>query len=64
MGPGKVRSNLGITTSSIERIVQSSTALCDGNQLADLMIEHNVGGVTPTQALTLKRLDSDYFETA
>lgn len=43
--------------------MQSSTALCDGNQLADLMIEHNVG-VTPTQAFTLKRLDSDYFETA
>jgi restriction endonuclease Mrr len=43
MGPGKVRSNLGITTSSVERIVQSSTALSDGNQLADLMIEHNVG---------------------
>ena len=63
MGPGKVRSNLGITTSSVERIVQSSTALSDGNQLADLMIEHNVG-VTPTQAFTLKRLDSDYFETA
>ena len=46
-----------------EEDVYKRQALCDGNQLADLMIEHNVG-VTPTQAFTLKRLDSDYFETA
>jgi len=35
--------------------------LVDGQQLADLIIEHNVG-VAPTQTYTLKRLDSDYFE--
>ena len=31
-------------------------------QLADLMIELNVG-VAPTQTITLKRLDLDYFDT-
>lgn len=43
--------------------IEKKIVLLDGKQLADLMIEHNVG-VTPTQSYTLKRLDSDYFETA
>src|SRR5262249_45820943 len=34
--------------------------LIDGEQLASLMIEHNVG-VTPQTAYVLKRLDADYF---
>lgn len=35
--------------------------LIDGKQLADLMIEHDVG-VTVSQTYRVKRLDSDYFE--
>jgi len=34
--------------------------LIDGDQLASLMIEHNVG-VTPQTSYVLKRLDADYF---
>lgn len=66
----RARKGVFITTSTftpdaldyVQRI-EKKIVLIDGNQLADLMIEHNVG-VTPTQAFTLKRLDSDYFETA
>lgn len=36
-------------------------ALVDGNSLAQLMIEHNVG-VTVSRTFEVKRLDSDYFE--
>ncbi len=43
--------------------IEKKIVLVDGKRLADLMIEHNVG-VTATQTFTLKRLDSDYFETA
>jgi restriction system protein len=35
--------------------------LIDGNRLADLMIEHNIG-FAPAHAFEIKRLDSDYFE--
>jgi len=35
--------------------------LIDGTRLAELMIEHNIG-VTTTRTLSLKRIDSDYFE--
>jgi restriction system protein len=34
--------------------------LIDGAQLAELMIEHNVGVVTEN-TLAIKKLDSDYF---
>lgn len=34
--------------------------LIDGQQLADLMIEHNVG-VRLTRAVEFKRLDEDFF---
>jgi restriction system protein len=34
--------------------------LIDGNQLADLMVEHNVG-VRTSRALEFKRLDEDFF---
>jgi restriction system protein len=42
--------------------IEKKIVLIDGEELADLMIEHNVG-VATTQTFTLKRLDSDYFET-
>ena len=35
--------------------------LVDGQQLAELMIEHGVG-VTPVRTYTLKRIDNDYFD--
>jgi len=34
--------------------------LIDGQQLAELMIEHNLG-VTPKYVYEVKQLDSDYF---
>jgi restriction system protein len=40
---------------SVERIV-----LVDGNKLADLMIEHEVG--VTLRSLRVPKLDSDYFE--
>jgi restriction system protein len=44
----------------VEKIEQK-IILIDGAQLADLMIEHNVG-VTPGRRYELKRVDSDYFD--
>lgn len=40
--------------------IQTTIVLIDGAQLAELMIEHNVGVVTEN-TLALKKLDSDYF---
>ncbi len=64
----RARKGVFITTSTftqdatdyVQRI-EKKIVLIDGQQLADLMIEHNVG-VTATQTFTLKRIDSDYFE--
>jgi restriction system protein len=64
----RARKGVFITTSTftpdalayVERI-ERKIVLIDGTQLAELMIEHNVG-VATTQTYTLKRLDSDYFE--
>lgn len=44
----------------IERI-EKRIVLVDGKQLADLMIEYNLG-VTAVQTYQVKRIDSDYFE--
>jgi len=41
--------------------IQQKIVLINGKQLANLMIEHNVG-VSETKAYTLKRLDQDYFD--
>ncbi|HSU59577.1 MAG TPA: restriction endonuclease [Bryobacteraceae bacterium] len=65
----RARKGVFITTSTftpdaiayVQRI-EKKVVLIDGKELADLMIEHNVG-VTPTRTFTLKRLDSDYFES-
>ena len=38
----------------------SKVILIDGNQLAQLMIDHNVG-VSTTKTYEIKRVDSDYF---
>lgn len=41
--------------------VQHKVILIDGDRLAKLMIEHNIG-VNAYQTFKLKRIDSDYFE--
>ncbi len=40
--------------------IDAKIVLIDGDQLASLMIEHDVG-VTPQTSYVLKRLDADYF---
>lgn len=43
------------------RKVSQKVILIDGQRLAELMIEHNIG-VATTRTIALKRIDSDYFE--
>jgi restriction system protein len=43
------------------RSINQRIVLIDGKQLAELMIEHNVG-VSVKNTFEIKRLDSDYFE--
>lgn len=45
------------------RAVSQKIILIDGPRLAELMIEHNIG-VSTVRTLSLKRIDSDYFEEA
>jgi restriction system protein len=45
--------------SYVERLRQR-VVLIDGEQLADLMIEHGVG-VTTSRTYEIKRIDEDYF---
>lgn len=63
------RANKGIfiTTSSFTRDaedyvakINSKIVLVDGEQLSQLMIDHNVG-VTPVTSYETKKIDSDYF---
>jgi restriction system protein len=64
------RANKGvfITTSSFSReaeeyanIITSKIILINGEQLATLMVDHNVG-ISPVSVFEIKRIDSDYFE--
>ena len=41
--------------------IEKKIVLIDGKQLAQLMIEHDVG-VTVTKVYRLKKLDPDFFE--
>ncbi|MDH7558897.1 MAG: restriction endonuclease [bacterium] len=41
--------------------IDMRTVLVDGNQLAELMIDHDVG-VTRMASYETKRVDADYFE--
>lgn len=57
-----------ITTSAFSReaeeyanAINSKIILVDGERLASLMVDHDVG-VTPVGVYELKRIDSDYFE--
>lgn len=63
----RARKGIFITTSSFTREaeeyvgrIDSKIVLIDGEQLAQLMIDHNVG-VAPVAAYETKRVDSDYF---
>jgi restriction system protein len=64
------RANKGvfITTSDFSReaeefasVISSKIILVSGEQLARLMVDHNVG-VSPVSRYELKKIDSDYFE--
>ncbi len=64
----KAKKGIFITTSSFPKSayefvanIESKIVLIDGNELADLMIEHNVG-VAIKRTYEVKRLDIDYFE--
>lgn len=59
-----------ITTSSFNtnavayaKSISQKVILIDGPRLAELMIEHNIG-VSTSRTISLKRVDSDYFEEA
>ncbi|MDZ7372048.1 MAG: restriction endonuclease [candidate division KSB1 bacterium] len=63
----RARKGIFITTSSFTQDaldyvarIDSKIVLIDGNMLAQLMIDHNVG-VTTAASYELKRIDSDYF---
>lgn len=65
----RARKGVFITTSRfsqeareyVQRI-EKKIVLIDGRQLAELMIDHDIG-VTTVQTYRLKRVDSDYFES-
>ncbi|MDR4508521.1 MAG: restriction endonuclease [Candidatus Brocadiaceae bacterium] len=63
----RARKGIFITTSSFSREAQdyvsridSKIVLIDGEQLAQFMIDHNIG-VTSISAYEIKKIDSDYF---
>ena len=64
----RARKGVLITTSYFSRdaleyvrMIEKRIVLIDGKQLADLMIDHNIG-VNVAHTYNVKRLDSDYFE--
>jgi restriction system protein len=54
-------SDFAQTGTDYAKSVQQKVILIDGTRLAELMVEHNIG-VTTTRTISLKRIDSDYFE--
>ena len=63
----RARKGIFITTSDFSRDAQEYAAkieskiiLIDGEQLAQLLIDHNIG-VTPVSNFEIKKIDSDYF---
>lgn len=63
----RARKGIFITTSAFSQsardyaaLIDSKIVLIDGETLAQLMIDYNIG-VTPVAAYELKRIDSDYF---
>ena len=64
----KAQKGIFITTSGFKgtaieyaKDVQQKIILIDGERLADLMIEHNIG-VAPFHSYEIKHIDNDYFE--
>jgi restriction system protein len=64
----RARKGVLITTSSFSKDaldyisrIERKIVLIDGKQLAQLMIDHDIG-VTTTRSYSLKRPDSDFFE--
>ena len=64
----KAQKGIFITTSGFKNTaieyskdVQQKVILVDGERLADLMIEHNIG-VAPFHSYKIKHVDSDYFD--
>lgn len=49
------------TATDYANTVTQKIILIDGTRLADLMIEHNIG-VSTQRTISLKRIDSDYFD--
>ena len=43
--------------------IENRIVLIDGEHLADLMIDHDIG-VNAVQTYKIRRLDSDYFDGA
>jgi len=63
----RARKGIFITTSNFSREaneytsrIETKIVLIDGDQLAQLMIDHNLG-VSPVATYEIKRIDSDYF---
>lgn len=64
----KATKSIFITTSTFTKeavefaksVSNSKIVLIDGDELAELMIDHNVG-VSVAQVYEVKRIDSDYF---
>lgn len=63
----RAKKGIFITTSDFSREateyaarIESKIILIDGEQLAQLMIDYNIG-VTPVTTYEIKRIDSDYF---
>ena len=54
-------SNFSKDAEEFVRIISTKIILINGEQLATLMVDHNVG-VSPISKFELKRIDSDYFD--
>jgi restriction system protein len=63
----RAKKGIFITTSNFSKEafdytsrIDTKIVLIDGEQLARLMIDHNIG-VTPVSKYEIKKIDSDYF---
>jgi restriction system protein len=54
-------SHFGPSAREYAAMVPQKVILIDGPRLASLMIEHDIG-VSTTRTISLKRIDTDYFE--
>lgn len=54
-------SDFAATATDYARSVAQKVVLIDGDRLAELMIEHNIG-VSTVRTISVKRIDTDYFQ--